>query len=75
MIGSIHDGKYHCVCCRLSGKKVPTVFPGLSMHETVILDTAEEALGHLLKHKSMCQYIPKYALNRLRKEIKENEKA
>jgi hypothetical protein len=60
-------GCEECWCPNCKGKGCAKC----GMHESVRMETAQEALNHLIEHRKAGHNIPEYALDRLKEEIDE----
>jgi archaellum biogenesis ATPase FlaH len=55
------DGGIQCMCCRLLE----------NWYDSFTCSTEQEMLEHLEQHKSVGHKVPRYAINRLRRETKQ----
>ena len=65
-----------CIGCRIIPKKETTLLTSVIVidYSTKQLHTLEEVLAHMKEHQAKGQTIPKYAIKRIKREIKERDR-
>ena len=67
MYPSLKTGKIVCCACRLNRKD------NWGQHPDTVLSGKKEAIAHLKEHIYAGHKVPKYATDRLKEEMRENE--